>query len=146
MSAVLSTIPVAQRRRLAIVLGVFAALFLAVGSVTATDASSAGLVAIAVVAFVVGALLTLVAWGMAVSVKHDDAEGRLDSAVEAALAAHGTSVTCGCGHVHDPDELHVVDAPPAEESCEQDGAGMSCTHDCAICLVRPTTDRTSSKR
>ena len=32
---------------------------------------------------------------------------------------------CGCGHEHDPTELHVTDDP-----CAHDGDGVACTHRC----------------
>lgn len=113
---------------MATVLGLFAALFVTVGAVTVTGASSAGLVVIAVVAFVVGAALALMAWGLVASVRRDAAERRIDAAVAAALAASGTSI--GCGHDHDPDEVHVTD-----ETCAHDGAGIECSHSCETCVL-----------
>ncbi len=138
VNTALTAIPIRQRRRVAAVLGGFAVLFLAVGAVTATDASSAGLVAIAVVAFLVGLTLALVAWGVHASVRRDGAERRLDAALEAALAANGRTFTCDCGHDHDPDELHVVDEPAAataEPACAHDGSGVECAHSCDTCVL-----------
>jgi hypothetical protein len=113
---------------MATVLGLFAALFVTIGAVTVTGASSAGLVVIAVIAFVVGAALALTAWGLVASVRRDTAERRVDAAVAAALAAAGTSI--GCGHDHDPDELQVTD-----ETCAHDGTGLECSHSCETCVL-----------
>jgi hypothetical protein len=140
VNSTLTAIPIRQRRRLAAVLGGFAVLFLAIGAVTVTDTSSAGLVVIAAIAFLVGITLALVAWGVFASVRRDGAERRLDDAVQAALAANGQPFTCDCGHDHDPDELHVVDEPAAEaaepaRACAHDGSGVECAHSCDTCVL-----------
>ena len=129
MSAQLSAVPVSKRRQLAVALGLFAALFAAVGGVGLTGTTSGVVVAFVVVAFVAALLLGLVAWGLAASIRADAGERDLDAAVTAALAASGAR-TCGCGHEHDPEELHVVDDP-----CAQDGHGVECTHSCDTCVL-----------
>jgi hypothetical protein len=134
VNSTLTAIPLRQRRRLAAVLGGFAVLFLVIGAVTVTDTSSAGLVVIAVIAFLVGLALALVAWGVFASLRRYGAERHLDDAVQAALAAHGQAFACDCGHDHDPDELHVVDEPAAE-ACAHDGTGTQCTHSCETCVL-----------
>ena len=126
----------ARRRHLAFVVGGFALLFLVIGAVTLTGASSAVLVAIAVVALVAGVLLALVTWGVAASISRDTADRDIDAIVAAAIAANAKrpgAVACGCGHEHDPDEMHVVPAPT--DSCAHDGNGVDCTHTCETCVL-----------
>jgi hypothetical protein len=125
----LSAIAVEKRRQLAATLGLFSMLFIAVGAVAATGASTAVIKAFVVVALLVAVVLGLMAWGVVHSVKLDQAEQRLDAAIEAAVTARGGSM-CDCGHEHDPDELHVVDDP-----CSQDGHGVGCTHSCDTCVL-----------
>ena len=53
------------------------------------------------------------------------------------------SISCGCGHDHDPDELHVTDG-----GCAHDGRGTDCTHNCDSCVLAslrpsPTTSRSA---
>jgi hypothetical protein len=112
----MSGISVDKRRQLAATLGLFSVLFIAVGTVAATGASTG-----VVKAFVVIAL--------ARSVKIDLADEHLDAVIDEAVQTAGGS-RCGCGHEHDPDELHVTDDP-----CEQDGAGHDCTHTCDTCVL-----------
>jgi hypothetical protein len=137
----LSAIPLARRRRASATLGLFAALFLAVGAVALTGDD--GLVrAFAVIALLVAVFLALTAWGVLHSVRLDVAEQRVDAVLEAAVAGH-PAAACGCGHEHDPDELHVQDA------CEHDGSGTACEHDCETCVVaalRPSPTRTRAER
>lgn len=141
MSSSLAGIPVHKRRQIAGTLGLFAALFIAVGAVAVTGTSSALLTVIVVIAFVVGAVLAVLCWGVAASITDDVADRQLDAAVEAALAAAPPTVrrqfSCGCGQEHDPDEMHVVDAePPAvTDVCAHDGAGVACTHSCDTCAL-----------
>jgi hypothetical protein len=147
----LSGIAVEKRRQLAATLGLFSMLFITVGAVAATGASTAVVKAFIVVALLVAVLLGLMAWGVLHSVKLDRGERRLDAAIEAAVAAQGGSM-CDCGHEHDPDELHVVDDP-----CAHDGHGVGCTHSCDTCVLaalrpgpivasdRPSGDRPSPR-
>jgi len=135
VAASLSNIPVEKRRQLAGTLGLFAVLFIAVGAVAATGAETALLKTVVVVGLMSAVLLAMLAWGVALSVKLDLEEMRLDSAVESAVAdavASGSPGVrnLGCGHTHDPDELHVTDDP-----CAHDGAGVGCTHSCDTCVL-----------
>jgi NhaP-type Na+/H+ or K+/H+ antiporter len=107
--------------------GVFAALFLTIGAVAVTGSGVASVV-YAVLGFVVGAVLGLLAWGLLRTISIDVASELLDRELEHAVAASGANM-CGCGHEHDPDELHVTDA------CAHDGAGAACSHDCATCVL-----------
>ena len=125
----LSHIPAPTRRRAAATLGLFAVLFVAVGAVAATDASSGVIVAFVVVAFVVAAVLALLGWGVAASLRDDRAEQDLDDAIEQAVLAGGVRM-CGCGQEHDPSVLHVPDDP-----CDRDGQGSGCTHSCETCVL-----------
>jgi hypothetical protein len=125
----MSGIPVQKRRQLAATLGLFSVLFIAVGAVAATGPSNGLLKAFIVVVLLVAVLLALLAWGVARTVRVDLADQRLDAAIGAAVEAGGSSM-CGCGHEHDPDELHVTDDP-----CEKDGAGRECTHSCDTCVL-----------
>jgi hypothetical protein len=138
----LSAVPIAGRRRLAATLGLFSVLFIAVGAVAATGTGSAAAPVFSAVALVIAALLALMAWGIAHSVKLDLAEQRLDRAIEETMSARGASM-CGCGHDHDPDELHVTDA------CAHDGSGAACAHDCDTCVLaamRPSPSQTRAER
>ena len=146
MSSPLSTLPVDKRKQLAATLGLFAVLFIAVGAVAATGPGTAAIRAFIVVALVVALLLALMAWGVVHSVRMDVADSRLDAAIEEAVAASpkGFGQLCDCGHQHDPTELHITDADvpdPADgthrhsASCEHDGSGALCAHDCATCVL-----------
>ncbi|HZZ95842.1 MAG TPA: hypothetical protein VFE19_02415 [Jatrophihabitantaceae bacterium] len=142
MNSRLSAVPIAGRRRLAATLGLFSVLFIAVGAVAATGTGSAAAPVFSAVALVIAALLALMAWGIAHSVKLDLAEQRLDRAIEETMSARGASM-CGCGHDHDPDELHVTDA------CAHDGSGAACAHDCDTCVLaamRPSPSQTRAER
>jgi len=144
VNSALSGVPIARRRTAAATLALFAVLFLAVGAVAATGTGTGVVRAFAAVALLVAVVLGLLAWGVAHSVKLDLAEQRLDAAIEQAVAAHGgTALACGCGHDHDPDELHVTDA------CAHDGAGETCEHDCETCVLaalRPSPTTTRAER
>lgn len=149
----LSGVPIAARRRLAATLGLFAVLFVAVGAVAATGRGTAAAPAFSAVAIVVAVLLALIAWGVQRSIRLDLAEQRLDAAIEQAVAARGGDViACGCGHDHDPSELHVTDAEAPHEhgaSCAHDGSGAACGHDCETCVLaalRPSPSQTRSQR
>lgn len=143
MASQLSGIAVEKRRLLAATLGLFAALFIAVGAVAATGASTAVVKGFVAVALLLALLLALMAWGVAHSIKADVAEQGVDAAIEQAVRARGGSL-CDCGHEHDPTELHVTDDP-----CARDGAGAGCTHTCDTCVLarlRPSPNRTRAER
>ena len=156
MNSSLSGVPIAARRRLAATLGLFAVLFVAVGAVAATGRGTAAAPVFSAVAIVIAVLLALIAWGVQRSIKIDLAEQRLDAAIEEAIATHGGDViACGCGHDHDPSELHVTDAEPTDThhrhdaSCSHDGSGAACSHDCETCVLaalRPSPSQTRSQR
>jgi hypothetical protein len=138
----LSGIAIDKRRQLAATLGLFAMLFIAVGAVAATGASTGIVKAFVVIALLVAVFLGLTAWGVLRSVKLDLAEQRLDAAIESAVKARGGAM-CDCGHEHDPDEMHVVDA------CAHDGSGTECEHSCDTCVLtamRPSPNRTRADR
>jgi hypothetical protein len=144
VNSALSGVPVARRKTAAATLALFAVLFLAVGAVAASGTGTAPVRAFAVIALLVSALLGLLAWGVAPSVKLELGEQGRDAAIGVAVAAHGgTALACGCGHDHDPDELHVTDA------CRHDGAGEACEHDCETCVLaamRPSPTATRGER
>jgi hypothetical protein len=144
VSSPLSAVPIDKRRRLAATLGLFAALFLVIGAVTATDAATVALKVFAGVAFVAGVVLAMMSWGVVTSIRQAAGERRLDAAVQDALAAAPPAVrrqfSCGCGQEHDPTEMHIVDAEPTEaaeaaEACAHDGTGTGCTHNCDTCAL-----------
>ena len=142
MSSSLSSVAVEKRRQLAATLGLFATLFIAVGAVGATGASTALVKGFVAVALLVAVLLALMAWGVLHSLKQDLTERRLDAAIEAAMAARGRSM-CDCGVEHDPSEMHVVDA------CAHDGTGTDCAHSCETCVLaamRPSPHATRAER
>ena len=149
MSSPLSGLPVDKRKQLAATLGLFASLFIAVGAVAATGQGTAVIRAFVVIALVAGILLALMGWGVVHSVRVDTADRTLDAAIEQAVAAapQRFGQLCNCGHEHDPTELHITDAEPA--SCAHDGAGATCTHDCASCVLgslRPSPTQTRAER
>ena len=136
MSSQLSRVPVPRRRRLAATLLLFAALFAAIGAVAATGGGTSAAPIFAAVALVVAVLLGLIAWGVQRSIRLDEADARLDAAIEDTLAAHGGhAAMCGCGVEHDPSELHVVDAEPDPHACSHDGTGVACAHECETCVL-----------
>jgi hypothetical protein len=130
----LSSIAVAKRRQLAATLGLFSMLFIAVGAVAATGASTGLVKAFVVVALLVAVTLALMAWGVLHSVKIEIAERRIDAAIEQVVASRGESM-CDCGHEHDPTEMHIVDAGGSAASCAHDGAGRDCAHSCDTCVL-----------
>jgi hypothetical protein len=149
VSSTLSAIPVGKRRRLAATVGLFAVLFVAVG-VVATTGNSPGVVRVfSAVSLGVAAVLALAAWGIAHSVKVDLAEQQLSAAIEASIGKLGRDeIGCGCGHEHDPDELHVSNAGREQDACDHDGRGADCTHSCDTCVLAalrpsPTTSRSA---
>lgn len=142
MSSPLARIPVVKRRQLAATLALFATLFVAVGAVALTGATTAVLKVFVGVAFVVAVLLAMLAWGVANSIRIDTAasgEAQLDDAIERAVRARGESM-CGpgCGHDHDPSEMTITDA-----ACDQDGHGVACTHSCDTCTLAALRTRPS---
>ena len=150
MSSPLSGLPVDKRKQFAATLGLFAALFIAVGAVAATGPGTPAIRIFVVIALVVGLMLALMGWGVVHSVRVDAAHSTLDAAIEQAVAAapQRFGQLCNCGHEHDPTELHITDAEPAVE-CEHDGAGAACAHDCASCVLgslRPSPTRTRAER
>jgi hypothetical protein len=148
VSSTLSAIPVGKRRHLAATVGLFAVLFVAVGVVAATGSSPGVVRVFSAVSLALAAVLALAAWGIAHSVRVDLAEQRLDTAIEASISKLGRDeFGCGCGHDHDPDELHVRNAGyESAAGCEHDGRGLDCTHSCDTCVLAtlrpsPTTSR-----
>lgn len=129
MSSALSAIPAAKRRRVAATLGLFVALLVAIAAVALTGRDNPAAPVFSGIALGVAVLLALIAWGVAYSIRMDEAEAQLDAAIEATVRAHGGQV-CGCGHGHDAGELQVSDA------CAHDGTGTICSHDCAACVLR----------
>jgi hypothetical protein len=133
----LSAIAVEKRRQLAATLGLFSMLFIAVGAVAATGASTTVVKAFVVIALVIAVALGLMAWGVLHSVKLDVGGQRLDAALEAAVVARGATM-CDCGHEHDPDELHFTDGEGQHltgNACSHDGSGTDCTHSCDTCVL-----------
>ena len=140
-------IAIARRRRFAATLGLFAALFAAVGVVAATGDAPGAVRVFSAIALTVALLLGLVAWGVLRSVRLDLAEERLDTAIAQAIAAGdatGTDLACGCGHEHDADEMHVTG-----EACVHDGTGVACAHSCDTCVLaalRPSPTHSRAER
>jgi hypothetical protein len=130
VSSALSGIPVEKRRQLAATLGLFAVLFVTVGVVATTGSTPALVRVFSAVAISIAVLLGLAAWGVVHSMRIDQAEARVDQAIDEVMASTGTARQCGCGQEHDPDELHVTDNP-----CAHDGAGQDCTHSCDTCVL-----------
>jgi hypothetical protein len=113
----LSSVSAERRRHAAAMVGLVAALLVAVGVVPWAAPAPGSLRVLSTVALALAILLGLVAWGLLTSIRADVAESRVDAAIAAAVADFG------CGHDHDPDELHVCPS-----------VAGSCTHDCASCL------------
>jgi hypothetical protein len=151
----LSAIPIERRRRLAATVGLFAVLFITVGVVALTGTTPGTVRVFSAVSLTIAALLALIAWGISHSVRIDVAEQRLDAAIDEAMAARrargATDITCGCGHEHDPDEMHVVGGrhDVTDDSCAHDGTGTDCTHNCVSCVLRslrPSPTQTRAQR
>jgi hypothetical protein len=136
----LSGIAPEKRRQLAATLGLFAMLFVAVGAVAATGATTALMKTFVVIALLVALVLALVAWGVLRSLRLDLADQRVDAAIAAAIRANGRQI-CDCGHEHDPDELHFVDGEgqhltgSSTPACAHDGTGDDCAHSCESCVL-----------
>jgi len=118
VSSSLSSVPVERRRRAAAAIGLLATLLVAIGVLPWVSVASTGLRVMSAVALVAGLTLALVSWGLLASAGADRAEARLDAAIASTVA------DAGCGHDHDPDEMHVAGACPS---------GDACAHDCATC-------------
>ncbi|HLY33769.1 MAG TPA: hypothetical protein VKQ07_04495 [Jatrophihabitantaceae bacterium] len=152
MPSTLSAVPVERRRRLAATVGLFSVLFITVGVVSLTGTTPGVVRVFSAVSLTVAAVLGLVAWGISHSVKNDEDERRLDAVIDEAVAARGgADFTCGCGHEHDPDEMHVRPGQHdfAEDACAHDGSGTDCTHNCVSCVMRslrPSPTQTRSQR
>jgi hypothetical protein len=138
----LSTVPARSRRHIAGALGLFAVLFIAVGSVAATQANTAALQAFVAVALVVALLFALLSWGFAYSIKIDESDAALADAVDRVLAQRPASL-CSCGHEHDPDEMHTTGPAGTQDGTGTDGThdcahdcADDCAHDCADCPLR----------
>lgn len=132
MSSTLARLPFATRRKIAAILAAFCALFLAIGAVSSTGRGEASAPVFAVLAFIIAVLFGLVAWGVYRSIQLEQAELRMDAAIQDTLTrAGGHGQLCDCGHEHDPSELHVTDA-----ECAHDGSGMDCAHGCATCVLK----------
>jgi hypothetical protein len=149
VNSALSGIPIERRRRSAATLGLVAVLFVTVGVVALTGSTPGVVRVFSAISLAVAAVLALIAWGVAHSVKLDAAEQRLDAAIDAAVQGR-PALACGCGHEHDADELHVTDADRLggtdAEACAHDGSGGACAHDCDSCTLKalrpsPTTPR-----
>jgi hypothetical protein len=151
VSSPLSDIEIDKRRQVAATLGLFAMLFIAIGAVAATGATTAIVKGFVVVALILAVLLGLMAWGVLHSIKLDLTDRELDAAIEAAVKASGRSM-CDCGHEHDPDELHFVDGEGKHLTgikCAHDGSGVDCSHSCDTCVLaamRPSPARTRAQR
>jgi hypothetical protein len=145
----LAGIPIERRRLLAATLGLFAVLFVAVGVVASTGATPGVVRVFSAVALVVAMVLGAIAWGVTHSVTIDVREQRLDRAIERAMAERaptgGHPLSCGCGHDHDADELHVTDADAGR--CPV--SGTDCAHSCDSCVLasmRPSPVRSRAER
>lgn len=146
MPSQLSAVPPRKRRFAAGTLGLVAVLLTAVGTVAATGATTVELQVFVAVVLVVALVFALTAWGLAHSVRLDAAaaaEREFDAEVLRTAAMSPASL-CSCGHEHDPDELHVTDAP--SDGCAHDGTGADCSHSCETCVLAslrpsPTTPR-----
>ena len=148
MNSTLSAIPAARRRHLAALLGLFGALFLAVGAVALTGNAPGAVRVFAAVALTGALLLGLTAWGVAASVRMERSTAQLDAVIEESIAGLGDheALRCGCGGDHDPDEMHVrgtdpdaaVDATAASCPASGQAAGAvaaDCPHSCAACVL-----------
>jgi hypothetical protein len=130
MTSSVSRLPFSARRKVAMAFALFCVLFLAIGAVASTGRGEASAPVFAVIAFVVAAVLGLVAWGLHRSIRLERAEASMDAAIQDTLARSGRGRLCDCGHDHDPTELHITDA-----ECSHDGSGVACAHDCDTCVL-----------
>lgn len=129
MSSELSRIPITRRRHAAALLGLLAVFMIAVGVLPWAAETSPGVRVVATVVLVAAVLVALVAWGLLHSTVLDERR-QADAEFDARLIeAAGPAGACGCGHDHDPDELHITDA------CAHDGGGVECEHNCDSCVL-----------
>ena len=123
----LSRVPLERRRHTAALLGLLAAFLLAVGVLPWLAETSLGVRVFAAITLAVALLVALIAWGLLHSTTLDAqrlAEAELDSTLMDVASRAGA----GCGHEHDPDELHVTDAECAPTAPD-------CPHTCAGCTL-----------
>ncbi|MEP6598094.1 MAG: hypothetical protein ABJB98_01455 [Actinomycetota bacterium] len=111
MNSSLSQLSLTGRRRAALAAAVLAALSGLAGVLPWTSRSPGVLRALSVVVLLIAGASALVGWGLARSVRLDYAEAHFDEAVRAGVSS-ADAAQCGCAHEHDPDELHITDAPP----------------------------------
>lgn len=126
MASQLASIPPATRRRAAVVVGFFSAMFLAVGVIALTGDMATIIKVLGVVVLIGAAVLALITWGLLNSIRVDRISAELDAELLQAIAEHDR--TCGCGTDHDPDEFHTTE-------CAHDGRGDACAHDCDTCAL-----------
>jgi uncharacterized membrane protein len=110
MSSSLAGVPISRRRRAASSAAVLGAVLLAV-FVVAWARPAPGLIRIFAVLALVGAvMLGLMAWGLLRSVRLDEAEVTLNTAIAESVGAQ----CAGCECEHDVCELRVTDAGAPE--------------------------------
>jgi len=131
----LSAVPAHRRRRAARSAGLLAFVMLAVCIVVWLRPAPVVIRLFGTLALVGAIFLGLITWGLLRSLRLDAREAQLDAAVMDALADAGGAV--GCGHDHDPAEVHVTDAGA---TCD---AGPACDHTCAECVLARSRDRGS---
>jgi hypothetical protein len=129
VSSELSRIPIRRRRQAAAWAGLFAAFLIAIGVLPLIARTTTGVRVVAGVVIAGGLVLLLLGWGLLQSTIIDERR-RTEAELDAALIdVAGPAGACGCGHDHDPDELHITDA------CEHDGGGLDCAHNCESCVL-----------
>jgi hypothetical protein len=109
--------------------GLVSAILVVAGTLPWTAHTAVLVRVLAIAVFAAGVLIGLVAWGLHHSIALDRrhaAEAEFDAAL---IEAAGPAGACGCGHAHDPEELHIVDA------CEHDGDGERCERNCESCVL-----------
>lgn len=120
------SVPVFARRRAATVLGLFTALFLAVGVIALVGDVNWFVKVLGVIVLLGAVVLGLVTWGVLNSIRVDRYAAEFESEMAQAIAEH--DATCGCGESHDMDHMDTV-------ACEHDGAGKDCAHNCSTCTL-----------
>ncbi len=140
-------ISVATRRRFTFGALAFAALLCAIGVLCLLGTVGGAVRVFGVVALLAAIFPSLLAWATWRTITAERAEQRLDAAINDTLEHSGIAgQLCSCGVKHDPTELHVTDAEPADASdtgatgpaadaCAHDGHGASCTHSCETCVL-----------
>jgi hypothetical protein len=129
----LSAVPVEQRRRAAIGLGLIAVLLAVIGILPWAAAAPASVRVLAVAALVAAVLAGFLAWGLAHSISVDTAR-RAEAELDAQLiAAAGHS--CDCGHDHQADATpHGTQSTAPSTACEA-SPDADCPHTCASCVL-----------